>query len=145
MKKTIKTSFSVHGFVASLMAFAPALMMRAGQFDFHSDIPSLICIILNLYMLLSLIFLQNTEAQKMDRNGRTISIASICYGIYFLFLVLFIIGKGGLWIVIAAHVFIYSFLILFSLDRHNWFSLSGAALSMIAVIARESSIVGGLL
>lgn len=146
MKNGIKTSFSKYGLCIMLMALIPEIIFKTYVFKLHKDILSLICIIANIYLFLSLVFLQNTAADKIDRRSRLFSLAAICYGIYFLFLVLFVIGRGGgPAILLAAHIFIYIFFVFFSIDRRNWLSLSGSIISMIAVIIRESLILGGLL
>ena len=106
---------------------------------------SLLCAAADIFLFLSLSLLQNTEAPEIDRRGRIFSIASISYGIFFLFLVLFVIGKGGLIIVLLAHIFMYIFFIMLSIDRHNWISLSASISALILTIVRESIITGRIL
>lgn len=145
MKKGIRTKFSPSGLFAVLMTAVPVLIMRANAFDFSHDILSFICAATDLFLVLSISLLQNTEAPVIDRRGRIFSIASISYGLFFLFLVLFVIGKGGLIIVILAHIFMYIFFIMLSVDRHNWISLSAASSALILTMIRESIITGRIL
>ena len=145
MKKGIRTKFSLSGLFAALMTAVPALIMRAKPFDFSHDMLSLLCAAADIFLFLSLSLLQNTEAPEIDRRGRIFSIASISYGIFFLFLVLFVSGKGGLIIVLLAHIFMYIFFIMLSIDRHNWISLSASISALILTIVRESIITGRIL
>lgn len=145
MENRIKTRFSLNGLLVFLFAMFPSLIFNAKVLHLSRDIFSLFCVMSLFFLFFSIVLVRNYKEPAVDSKSKMFSLSAVFYGLYFLLMVLFGIHKAGPVTAVVAHLFMFLYLVFFSIDRRNWLSVSASLLSMILFIIRESLILGHVL
>lgn len=130
-KDIIRTKFSRTGFAASVAVFLPYLFLfvptRYSVFDELASNPKWLVVLhgfLSLFLVLTLILIKNMGAEPYSGKSRTISIASIMLGVYYILWIYFYLLRANVWIYLCIKLLGATYFIAFSYDRKNWVSMA---------------------
>lgn len=141
-KDIIKTKFSKRGLSSVIAVFLPYIFSffptKYSAFEELSYSPKWLLVLhcfITIFMVLTMILIRNMHADPYTRNSRTVSIAAIILGIYYILWVYFYIGRANVWSYLCIKILGAAHLMVFSYDRRNWISFSLASLFLISSLS----------
>ena len=90
-----------------------------------------ISVAIELAMVASFVFVRNKSAHELDQRTRLFSLSFIFYGVYWLSWVMYFMGHSSLALAIAISYLADASILLISIDRKNWVTLSLACLDTV--------------
>lgn len=134
----IRTKFSKTGLAASIAVFLPYVFSffptKYSVFAEISYSPKWLAILhgfISFFLVLTLILIKNMSAEPFSGKSRTISIASITLGVYYILWIYFYLLHSNVWIYLCIKLLGALYLIAYSYDRRNWVSLSLASAYLV--------------